>query len=91
MPASKLYIALLATSSFISVVNSQNITRIDGTEFTSAQLDYHINRLMNAAQVHGLGISVFNKNKVVYKKAFGYKRFDTKETCKQIRIFMALL
>ena len=34
---------------------------------------------MNAANVQGLAITIFNKNKPVYKKTFGYKRLDTKE------------
>ena len=34
---------------------------------------------MKAANVQGLAISVFNNNQPVYKKAFGYKSFATKE------------
>jgi len=34
---------------------------------------------MNAANVHGLAITIFNNEKAVYKKTFGYKRIDTKE------------
>ena len=34
---------------------------------------------MNAANVQGLAISIFNNNKAVYKKAFGYTRIDTKK------------
>lgn len=35
---------------------------------------------MQAANVQGLAVTVFNKNKPVYKKTFGYKRTDTKNT-----------
>jgi CubicO group peptidase (beta-lactamase class C family) len=34
---------------------------------------------MTAANVHGMAVTVFNKNEPVYKKTFGYKRADTKE------------
>lgn len=34
---------------------------------------------MKAAGVQGLAISVFNNNKAVYKKTFGYKNIETKE------------
>ncbi len=34
---------------------------------------------MQIADVHGMAISIFNQNKVVYKRTFGYKRIDLKE------------
>ena len=37
---------------------------------------------MKAGNVHGLAIAIFNKHEPVYKKTFGYKRFDTKEPIK---------
>ncbi len=37
---------------------------------------------MKAANVQGLAVSIFNNNEPVYKKAFGYKRIDTKEPIK---------
>ena len=58
---------------------SQTITRLDDSKISSAELDNKIQQLMKDGNVHGLAISVFNKNKPVYKKVFGYKRFDTKE------------
>ena len=58
---------------------SQTITRLDDSKISSAELDNKVQQLMKDGNVHGLAISVFNKNKPVYKKVFGYKRFDTKE------------
>ena len=58
---------------------SQTVTRLDDSKISSAELDNKIQQLMKDGNVHGLAISVFNKNKPVYKKVFGYKRFDTKE------------
>ncbi len=57
---------------------AQTITRLDNSSISSIQLDNRINQLMKDAAVHGLAISLFNNNKLVYKKTFGYKRFDTK-------------
>ena len=37
---------------------------------------------MNAANVHGLAVTIFNNNQPVYKKTFGYKNFETKEPIK---------
>jgi len=58
---------------------SQTITRLDNSKITSAELDNKVEQLMKDGNVHGLAITVFNKEKPVYKKVFGYKRFDTKE------------
>jgi len=58
---------------------SQTITRLDNSKISFAELDNKVQQLMKDGNVHGLAITVFNKNKPVYKKVFGYKRLDTKE------------
>ena len=58
---------------------SQTVTRLDDSKISSAELDNKVQQLMKDGNVQGLAITVFNKNKPVYKKVFGYKRFDTKE------------
>lgn len=59
--------------------NAQLITRLDNTAISSAALDEKIHNLIKAANVHGIAISIFNNNKTVYKKTFGYKRSDLKQ------------
>ncbi|MFD3001058.1 serine hydrolase domain-containing protein [Pontibacter toksunensis] len=61
---------------------AQAITRLDGSKITAAALDQKIQALVNAADVHGLAITVFNNKEPVYNKTFGYKRLDTKEPIK---------
>jgi CubicO group peptidase (beta-lactamase class C family) len=58
---------------------SQTVSRLDDSKISFAELDSKIQQLVKAGKVHGLAITVFNQNKPVYKKVFGYKRFDTKE------------
>ena len=58
---------------------SQKITRLDDSKISWAELDSKIQQLMKDGNVQGLAITVFNKNQPVYKKVFGYKRFDTKD------------
>ncbi len=58
---------------------SQTVTRLDDSKISPGELDNKVQQLMKDGNVHGLAITVFNKNKPVYKKVFGYKRFDTKE------------
>ena len=51
------------------------------------ELTKRIQLLMDSAHVTGLAISIFNKNKAVYKKAFGYANYDTKDRLKTDQIF----
>ncbi len=61
---------------------AQAIEKIDGSKISINDLNNKISFLMKAANVHGLAITVFNNNEAVYKKTFGYKRIDTKESIK---------
>src|SRR6478736_455819 len=71
------YFLIIAVIPVISF--SQTVTRLDDSKISSAELDNKVQQLAKDGNVQGLAITVFNKNKPVYKKVFGYKRFDTKE------------
>jgi serine-type D-Ala-D-Ala carboxypeptidase/endopeptidase len=58
---------------------AQSVKRLDNSTISTNTLDEKINFLIKAANVHGLAIAVFNDNKTVYKKTFGYKRNDLKQ------------
>lgn len=69
-------IALLFFSLTLINCSSQNeklITRLDGTSISKDSLTAQLDQLLIDAEVAGLAITVFNENKPVYKKAFGYK------------------
>ncbi len=51
------------------------IERLDGTTISKDSLTDKIDQLMVDADVHGMAVTVFNKNEPVYKNAFGYKDF----------------
>src|SRR5690349_8855373 len=55
-----------------SLVLSQTINRLDGSTISSDKLTDAINDLTRKARVTGLAVAVFNANKPVYQKAFGY-------------------
>jgi CubicO group peptidase (beta-lactamase class C family) len=61
---------------------AQKIVRLDKSTLTPAALDQKIQHLMQEGRVTGLAIAIFNNNKPVYKKTFGYKNADTKESIK---------
>ncbi|WP_233555546.1 serine hydrolase domain-containing protein [Pontibacter oryzae] len=52
---------------------------MNGTTIEAKMLDQKIDALVKAAQVQGLVVTVFNDNKSVYQRAFGYKNAVTKE------------
>ena len=63
----------------ILIASGQAIRRLDNTTIPATTLDKKISELIQAANVHGLAIAIFNNNKVVYKKTFGYKNMFTRE------------
>jgi serine-type D-Ala-D-Ala carboxypeptidase/endopeptidase len=71
-------IFILLSVFFSSVVSSQKIVRLDNSRITAKQLDSKINQLMKEASVTGMAITIFNNNKPVYHKVFGYKNSETK-------------
>jgi CubicO group peptidase (beta-lactamase class C family) len=61
---------------------AQKIVRLDGSTLTPAALDQKIRRLVQAGKVTGLAVAVFNNNRPVYQKTFGFKNAATKEHIK---------
>jgi CubicO group peptidase (beta-lactamase class C family) len=49
------------------------VTRLDGSTISPSQIDKAVARLMEAAQVTGVGIAILNDDKVVYLKAYGLR------------------
>ncbi len=52
---------------------TETISRLDDTEISMDSLNNKINQLMKDAEVHGMGIAIFDKNEVVFQNTFGYK------------------
>jgi CubicO group peptidase (beta-lactamase class C family) len=75
--------SIIFLSLFFAVsVFGQSIQRIDGTFISGDSLKNEIQRLMKEANVSGLGISVFNKNKPVFSVAFGLSNVPQKDSLK---------
>jgi len=82
MHIKKLFFILLCSACIHFQVQGETITKLDKSKISFTSLDNKIQSIIKAANVQGLAISVFNNNKPVYKKTFGYKRLDTKEPIK---------
>jgi CubicO group peptidase (beta-lactamase class C family) len=52
------------------------VTRLDGSKITSSQIDSAVTHLMEAANVTGAGIAIFNDGKIAYLKSYGVRDKD---------------
>lgn len=78
------FIMISSISSF-----GQTIMRIDGSAISADSLDSKINYLMKQAHVTGIAISIFNNNKPVYSKAYGYSNAITRTPLKDNSILLS--
>jgi CubicO group peptidase (beta-lactamase class C family) len=62
------------------IVQGQTIDRNDGTKITADKLQHKIEWLIQTANVQGLAISVFNNNKPVFSKTFGWANLPNKQS-----------
>jgi CubicO group peptidase (beta-lactamase class C family) len=53
-----------------------SVTRLDGSKVSRAQIDATVTQLMEAAHVTGVGITVWNNNRVVYLKTYGERNTE---------------
>lgn len=64
---------IFATILFFTLsIFGQTIKRIDGSKITADSLNIKIEYLMKVANVSGAAISVFNDNKPIFSKAYGF-------------------
>lgn len=76
----KILVVLVVSLTMLTPIktNAQNIKRLDGSTITTDSLTLKINQLVNDAKIQGMAITVFNDNKIIYEKHFGYKDFEKK-------------
>src|SRR4029077_4238019 len=67
---------LVAASIPLPAREPPSIKRLDGSTITSAEVDETVSRLMKAAEVTGVGITIFNDGKVAFSKAYGFRDKD---------------
>jgi CubicO group peptidase (beta-lactamase class C family) len=63
------------------------IRRLDRSSITPNQIDQTVVRLMSAAEVSGVGISIFNNGRVVYSKAYGFRDLPKKAPLTENSVF----
>ena len=56
-----------------ALAQQSSIKRLDGSTISPGQVDATVTRLMQAAEVPGVGIAIFNDHKIAYLKAYGVR------------------
>ncbi len=75
----KIKLFLISIATLFSIHSSaQKIKRIDGSSIHADSLQFKVEDLMKKANVSGVAISVFNNNKPVFSKTFGYADVEAK-------------
>ncbi|MBC7935363.1 MAG: beta-lactamase family protein [Rhizobacter sp.] len=52
---------------------NEEIVKLDGSKVSVSEIDKIINRLMDTANIQGVGLAVLNNKKTVFIKSYGYK------------------
>jgi serine-type D-Ala-D-Ala carboxypeptidase/endopeptidase len=75
-------IMVLFTISLLHSQNKKTIVQLNGNKIKSSELNKKIEKLVSEANVHGMAISIFNENKVVFQNTYGFKNANTMEIIK---------
>jgi len=59
-------------------LSAQTVRRLDGTTISAAEIDATVTHLMQAAEVPGVGIAIFNDHKIAYLKTYGLRDTEKK-------------
>lgn len=85
----KIPILLLSIIAMLGCRPTPQISKIDQSKIATDQLQSEVNRLIKAADVTGLAISIFNKNQIVFQEAFGFSNIEKQDSLEIDQIFYA--
>ena len=66
-------LCLLALCASPAFAQQPSISRLDGAKIAPAEIDAAVAKSIHAASVTGAGIAIFNRGKIVYMKAYGWR------------------
>jgi CubicO group peptidase (beta-lactamase class C family) len=69
-------LAVVAAVGTQLAASQASVKRLDASQITAGEIDATVGRLMDAAQVTGLGLAIFNDRRPVYVKAYGLRDTD---------------
>ena len=66
----------LLWSQMLVSASPPTVKRLDGTIISQGEIDTTVTRLMQAAEVTGVGIAIFHKGKVAFLKTYGFRDIE---------------
>ena len=69
---------MVAIVFFVQLPLASTVRRVDGSNISSVQIDSVVTRLMDAAEVTGVGITIFNGGNIRYQKTYGFRDTERK-------------
>jgi CubicO group peptidase (beta-lactamase class C family) len=71
-------LTVVALGHLLTAAPQAAVKRLDGSTISPGEIDGTVLRLMRAAEVTGVGISILNHGKVAYQKAYGFRDAEKK-------------
>jgi len=68
---------------------SQSVQRIDNSNISTTDLSKKIQRLKKSGNVHGLAISIFSKDSILFEQAYGFRNLKKKQPLETSHNFYA--
>src|SRR5258708_32681252 len=63
----------MALGGLLAVAPQVEVKRLDGSTISPEEIDRTVLRLMRAAEVTGVGVTIFNNGEIAYSKAYGLR------------------
>lgn len=73
----------------LQVAVGQAISRIDNSQISLDEIDLNLQRLQQAANVHGLSVSILRSDSILFQKAYGYRNIKLQEKLQTSHNFYA--
>ncbi|MBX9780849.1 MAG: beta-lactamase family protein [Chitinophagaceae bacterium] len=67
------FLPILLCTCMFTYAQKKQVIRLDGSKIAEEQIDKTLKRLMDTANVQGLGLAILNNKKTVFIKSYGYK------------------
>src|SRR5215510_14611220 len=67
------WLTAITLSGLLAAAPKTAVKRLNGSALTPEEIDGTVLRLMRAAEVTGVGLTIFNNGKVVYSKSYGLR------------------
>jgi len=71
-------LTVVALGHLLTAAPQATVKRLDGSTISPGEIDGTVLRLMRAAEVTGVGISILNHGRVAYQKAYGFRDTEKK-------------